>query len=419
MEVLYLCLCLCVFASCKTPRLPDAGTPAFKASSGVLENSLIRKAGISAQARAIVDSMDDSDLAAQVLMVGVDGSSELSDKARRFLADLHPGAVLFFGYNLNSSMQVLSDFTDSIYEAAQVSGLGPFIAIDHEGGTVFRFQSGVTKLPSARSIGAGADAKRRAARAGSIAGGELRALGISLNLAPVVEASAGPAAEFLQWRAWSADPARSGELAGVYLGACQKQGTACAAKHFPGTAGADPHSSLATLDVDRAAFESLYLRPFRQALKANPAVVMMSHVVVPCIDPKNPAPLSQLLVSRLLKGELGFDGIVLSDDIVMKALSGAGSMEQRVVAILAAGTDMVMVSGGVSVRSLHSAILDAVADGSLDPARLKDAAFRIVRQKIAYGLADENPETRKRRFRGFFNLVEANSKTLADWAGSP
>ncbi len=397
-------LILSLAFSCKTPR--DG-----KESPGE-RNAPELRGKFAARASTIVDSMDTADLAAQVLMVGLSGSASLSENSRALLTAFHPGAIIFFGFNLNPSTEVVAAFTDSICTAARVSEVDPFIAIDHEGGTVFRFKSGPTMLPSAQSIGGSADAEKGAALVGNIAGKELRALGISMNLAPVVEAAAGPAAQFLRWRAWSADPERSGELAGIYLAACQKAGTACAAKHFPGTADADPHSALASLNVKSSELESLYLRPFRQALKSNPALVMLSHVVVPCIDQENPAPLSQALVQGLLKGELGYEGIVLSDDVAMKALSAAGSIEGRVVAALAAGTDMVMISGGVSVRSVQLAILAALDNGSLSLERLRDAASRIVRQKLVFGLVGESSETRKARYRGFATMVETNRSAL-------
>ncbi|MBN1520512.1 MAG: glycoside hydrolase family 3 protein [Spirochaetales bacterium] len=331
-------------------------------------------------ARAVVAGMDDDTLAGQVIMTGVGGRGRLDDANSRYLEELKPGAILLFRFNVPAKPLELRPFADQVASAA--GGLRAFVAIDHEGGDVFRFGAGVTRLPSAAVLGSGGpDAAEAAGRA---AGTELAALGVTLNLAPVAEALDDHNRAFLGTRTFSTGPLESGSLAWAFLRACQDAGTAGALKHFPGNAGADPHHGLPVISATGAELKARYAVPFMAALRARPAAVVLSHAVVAGLDPETPATLSAPVILAL-KRVLGFDGIVLTDDLVMGALGGEGSVGATAVRALNAGADMLMVSGGRPALASRDAILGALADGTLSRARLEDAAFRVVREKLRFG----------------------------------
>jgi beta-N-acetylhexosaminidase len=243
-----------------------------------------------------------------------------------------------------------------------------------------------------------------------------------MNLAPVVEALTGTNKAFLSDRAWSDDPVKAAALAGTFIEACQAGGTAAVAKHFPGNAD-DPHTNQPVLDASREELERVYLVPFDAAVRRGVSAVMLSHAVVPAIDPERPVTLSPAAVSALKDG-LGFRGIVLSDDLVMAAVArpkavrsgAAGSIRTGGLAVAAmhAGADMLMVSGGNDIREAWIALQKAVADGNLPRARLEDAAFRIVYQKVRFGLVDETATERETRLGALPELVETNGKALAE-----
>jgi beta-N-acetylhexosaminidase len=313
--------------------------------------------------------MTDEELVGQALMIGVDGSERLAEASASILRTIRPGAVLLFGYNISPELGTVAALTAAIRGAVEVAGgaqatvgaqategaqaaggagaaaiaVPPLVAIDHEGGQVYRFKGGLTKLPSARAMGrAGLGAARVAGRA---AGEELRALGIGMNMAPVAEASTADNLAFLGDRAWSDDPDRAGRLAAAFIRASQAEGTAAVAKHFPGNAEGDPHVGLPVLGVSRAVLEGSYVAPFRRAVQAGVSAVMLSHALVPALDPGRPASLSPSVIAYL-KGELGFRGIVITDDLHMAALSGSGGPEGAALEALKAGVDLLMVSSG-------------------------------------------------------------------------
>ena len=397
-----------------------------------------------ARSRSIVSGMDDAALAGQVLMMGVNGLRTPSSASAALLSEVRPGAVVLFGFNLSEDPRVVSGLCDGIRAQATTGGpvpattggpvpattggpvpattggpvpaVPPFIAVDHEGGPVYRFKGGLTRLPSARRLGQAGQAA--ASVAGAAAGSELRAIGITMNLAPVVEALNASNAAFLTDRAWSADPGMAADLAGAFMDACQGAGTAAVAKHFPGNAD-DPHKNRPVLDVSRAELEREYLAPFASAAGRGVSAVMLSHAVVPALDPGRPATLSPVAVSALKEG-LEFRGIVLSDDLAMAAVAGradrAGSTPVGGVAVAAmlAGVDMLMVSGGKDIRAAWVALREALSDGSLPRARLEDAAFRVVYQKLRFGLLDETEAERESRLGTLPSLVAGNSRALAD-----
>lgn len=362
-----------------------------------------------AEARTVVAAMDDEELLGQLLMIGVDGVSRLSQASLEQLRAVRPGAVLLFGYNVSDRPEALAALTAQIRSAAVVRGLPPFVAIDHEGGSVYRFKGGLTRLPSAKALGAAGDDAARAS--GRAAGSELLALGVTMNLAPVVEALSDTNRAFLVDRAWSTEPVAAGRLAAEFIGACQAQGVAACAKHFPGNGSADPHVALPVIGAAKAELERQYYEPFRQAIQGGVAAIMLSHTLVQAIDRAAPASLSARVIAELT-GRLGFAGIVLTDDLVMAALSRSGGAGAAAVTALTAGADMLMVSGGPAVESVRKAVRAALADGRLPRERLVDAATRIVAQKLRFGLATRTDDDWQSRLRSLDQTVAYNRAAL-------
>lgn len=358
------------------------GEPEDTASSAAATDP---REALFARARELAGALSLEAACGQMIMTGIGGRGVLDQPTRLLLSELPAGAVILFGFNIPPRAGDLRPALDLAQEIARGSGAGIplFTAVDHEGGEVFRFREGVTRLPSARALGdAGPEA---VAKAGATAGRELGALGINLNLAPVAEAWDARNGGFLGTRAFSADPAEAGTLAAAFLTALQAEGTAAAAKHYPGNGAEDPHKAVPVVDASRETIASFYDPPFRRAIEAGAAAVMLSHARFPALDPDAPASLSPAVIGRL-KGDLGFRGIVLTDDVAMKALSGEGGAGAAAVAAVKAGADMVMASGGRIAREVYRALLDAARTGELPESRVRDAAARILAQKIRFGL---------------------------------
>ncbi|HAP43300.1 MAG: hypothetical protein A2087_11075 [Spirochaetes bacterium GWD1_61_31] len=333
-------------------------------------------------ASRLAASLSDQALVGQVLMVGVPEVASLSAASLAWLRAIQPGAILLFRYNLPAGIAALQAYTSLLAGAG--GGLRPFLAIDHEGGTVYRFGDETTRLPSAHRLAAAPRAAELASLTGRIAAWELAGLGFSLNLAPIVEAASGPGAVFLEFRAWGSVPLQAAAHGRDYIQASQAAGLAAAAKHFPGSGGGDPHQALASLPGDAASIRQRYLEPFRLALDSQPAAVILSHVRVPAFDDSQVATFSASLVDTILKGELGFRGLVLSDDLFMRALADSGSLTRRASLALQAGVDMLMLSSLEEAVAVHANLVAALRAGQLERARLLDAATRCLAQKLRF-----------------------------------
>jgi len=345
------------------------------------------------QAAGIAASLNDSDLAAQVLLTGIDGKVRLTPAMRSLLERIPAGGVMLFKQNLDSSKEDVKKLLAETAElAARRTGIPPFMAVDHEGGVVHRFGPGVEKPPSALSFWdlaqkqGGAAALAGAATVYCRSGREIHELGITLVLGPVAETLNGDNRLFLGNRSYGPDPDFTREAASVFIRSMNSAGIACAVKHFPGNTGADPHNGASVLAADRAKLDEM-VKPFAGIFRSQePQAVLVSHVLVPAVDSQNIASLSRPVIEGWLRGGLGFKGIVLADDFSMAAAaaSGFGPAEAAVKA-LNAGVDMVMV-WPKNIAAVHASILAALRDGRLSRQRLQEAAARIITGKIRYGL---------------------------------
>jgi beta-N-acetylhexosaminidase len=346
------------------------------------------------EAARIASSLDDRLLAAQVMMSGVDGKGTLDGVMKTLFAECPPGGIMLFRYNLDTAKDDVRAFLKecAAFTAGGSGGIPPFMAVDHEGGDVHRCGPGITRLPAAGSywelaeergrdeaLAALEDAAFRSAR-------EIRDLGITLNFAPLAEVLTEENRPFLGDRSYGPDSRFVEEAAGAFIRGMDRAGISAAAKHFPGSTGADPHLSASALEGDKEALAAM-VRPFTALIAAGlvPAV-MISHNRVPAWDAENNASLSPAVMGTWLRGELGFTGIIIADDFSMAAAAASGlTAEEAAVKSLAAGADMVMAWPG-NIRPMHRAILAALETGALSRERLRDAAARIIFEKIRRGM---------------------------------
>lgn len=276
-----------------------------------------------------------------MLMIGLAGL-ELTDAERRQLVAPGVSGVLLFARNFSSREQV-SGLTDAIRE---VAGEDILIAVDQEGGPVQRFREGFTRLPALAKVGAvydrdPAEAIRLAEEHAWVMASEMRAIGVDFSFAPVVDLARGNAA--IGTRAFHANPVAAAELGQAYVRGMHLGGMAAVLKHFPGhgSVAVDTHKAQA---VDPRPLETIRredLHPFAECIEARVEAVMMAHVVYPAVDPQ-PAGFSRTWIQDILRGELGFKGAVISDDISMAAAGAAGGVAARVAAHLDAGCDLVL-----------------------------------------------------------------------------
>ena len=276
-----------------------------------------------------------------MLMIGLAGTT-LDTSEHAWLTAPGVSGVVLFSRNFSSRDQLM-ELIDAIRE---LGGDDMLVAVDQEGGPVQRFREGFTRLPPLSAIGAvydrdPNDAIRLAEEHAWVMSSELRASGVDFSFAPVVDLARGNAA--IGTRAFHADPAVAAELAQAYVRGMHLGGMAAVLKHFPGhgSVAVDTHKATA---VDARPLDEIRrddLVPFVEGMAAHAEAVMVAHVIYPAVDAQ-PAGFSRRWIEGILRGELGFNGAVISDDISMAAAGAAGSVGERVRAHLDAGCDLVL-----------------------------------------------------------------------------
>ena len=246
---------------------------------------------------------------------------------------------------------------------------------------------GATLFPPLMSIGA-VDSEELAYRIGRITALEARAIGIHMTYAPVVDVNINPDNPIINVRSLGEDPKRVGELAAAFVIGCQENGLIATAKHFPGHGDTDldSHSVLPTISGDRKRLEQVELYPFKKAIDAGVRAVMTAHLRVPALDPalKMPATLSETIMTGLLRNELGFQGLIVTDAMDMGGIINLYSQEEAAVMAVNAGVDMVLIPP--EPRKVIQALTEAVKGGRIPEARINNAVRRILKEKASLGL---------------------------------
>jgi beta-N-acetylhexosaminidase len=343
------------------------------------------------EAMVIAASLDDNALAAQVLLTGIEGKASLSPAMRGLLERIPAGGVMLFGYNLDTpkeDVKKLLSETSGLVSAK--NGIPPYMAVDHEGGLVHRFGGDVERLPSAYSFwelsqtqGIPAAMARAEAHYGRSAM-EIREMGITMVLGPVAETLDKDNSIFLETRSYGPSRYFVEIMASAFVRAMDAAGIASVVKHFPGNTAIDPHGGVSGIMADKGVLDEM-VKPFAGIIRnAAPQALMISHVMVPALDSRRNASLSRVVIQDWLRAELGFEGIVVSDDFSMGAIR-ASSPAAAGLEALNAGVDMIMV-WPKDLSATHAAILGALRDGRLPRERLLEAAGRIIAGKLRYGL---------------------------------
>lgn len=311
----------------------------------------------------------------RLVMVDIPGTRLDTDTAS-FLQQQQIRAVCLFRKNLGSEAEIRQLTSD----LRAVLGPLALIGIDQEGGSVIRATC-LPQAPAAMALGAADDAEQAEAVGAAVARG-LRALGINWNFAPVLDVNNNPANPVIAERSFSADPQAVARLAGAWMRGALGQGVACCVKHFPGHGDTheDSHHALPVVDKPLAALAALELLPFAaltQGSMAAPAV-MTAHIVYPQIDPDHPATLSPKVLGGLLRQGLGYDGVVITDALMMQAVHRRYGHARAAVLALQAGADMPLAQGSRDEQAATiAAIAQALADGHLAPGRLQQSLRRL------------------------------------------
>jgi beta-N-acetylhexosaminidase len=323
-------------------------------------------------------------LIGQVFMVGFPATTP-SPELLELIRQQRVGGIILFSRNVRGAQQVL-ELTRSLQQVAKEAG-HPFpllIAIDQENGTVQRLKRGTTQFPGNMALGA-TGSEQLAYEVALAAGRELKALGINMNLAPVVDVNNNPANPVIGVRSFGESPDLVARLGAAQVRGYREAGIICTLKHFPGhgDTAVDSHLSLPVIPHSLERLETVELVPFKRGIEAGADCVMSAHVAFPALTGNmEPATLSPIMMRELLRSTLGFEGVIISDCLEMRAISNTVGVAQGSVMTLQAGTDLVLVSHSAArQRGAIAAVQTAVQEGHLSLAALQQAAIRVLKLK--------------------------------------
>lgn len=319
--------------------------------------------------------------AGEVILGGVPEATVSSEFAELLRTGRLGGAVLF-RYNVPSCEQ-----TAELVQSLKALRPDAWLSIDQEGGRVQRLQPPFPQLPPMRQLGEGPDAASHVALAGMVLSQGLAMLGLHQNYAPVLDVDTNPDNPVIGDRAFSRHPETVATLGVALIQALQMGGIAACGKHFPGHGDTqtDSHFELPRLAHDLDRLRRVELVPFAAAIRAGVASIMTTHVCFTALDAVHPTTLSEAVIEPLLRHELGYDGVVVSDDMEMAAILDHYGIEEAVVRALRAGCDQVLICHRVDLQAAaYDAVVHAVETGELPRVRLLQAASRMARMKQQY-----------------------------------
>lgn len=316
------------------------------------------------------------------LILGISGTT-LSDDDKRALSELKPIGVIFFAKNFLDGtpyqvwLESFKQLIDQIRQYAERDSM--FTSLDHEGGRVVRTPLPITRFPYAYLL---RSHSRQVAQATAV---ELKSLGINLSWAPVADIFSHPQNPIIGPRAFGTTPETAAQGAREYFLGLQESGILGCAKHFPGhgDTSKDSHIELPTLNLTLDDLRNRELIPFKALIEVQVPLIMTAHILFPKIDPDVPATLSQPILHHLLREELGFEGVVVSDDLDMKAVSEMFIQPGTVARAFRAGCDLFIVSRNINSSSIERTyriaedFADSLKLGSLDESVVEAARGRI------------------------------------------
>jgi beta-N-acetylhexosaminidase len=368
-----LVLLICILAGC-------AGASGEGPSDGGQRPPNAHAAG---KKESMLSEMSVRDMVGQMFVVSV-GGTEPDYYIEKMVRERNIGGVILFGYNMKSERQVKS-LTGSLQALSMKTdpAVPLLVAVDQEGGEIAS-APWVAPEPAAAEVGSRGDPDEARAVATEM-GRQLLRAGVNTDFAPVVDTGFGAA---IGSRSYGKDPELVARMGAAAIDGFEEAGVISAAKHFPnhGPATSDSHLSLPVIRHDKETVENYDLPPFRAAVEAGVPMVMVGHLLYPAIDPEHPASLSKEAIS-MLREDLGFEGVVVTDDLAMAGATGGGPPARAAVEAVEAGADLLIVSSPPQQQAdAYDAVVEAVETGEIPRAQIRKSVERIVAVKEKYHL---------------------------------
>lgn len=355
----------------------------------------------------------------QMLLCGFQGTEAVGE-VDAFLRKYPIGGVIYFARNVETPEQV-ERLSSELQRIAVDSGNVPlWISIDQEGGMVARITEGIALMPGQMAIAA-AGSTQDAYQAAYISGVELRSMGINMNFAPVLDVNNNAANPVIGVRSFGESPQSVAAYGASSIAGVQDAGISATAKHFPGhgDTDTDSHLDLPVITHDRERVERVELIPFRAAIAAGVDAMMSAHIYFPALEPDRlPVTLSRTVLSGLLRQELGYDGMIVTDCMEMDAIAANyGTVDAAVMAV-EAGADLVLISHTAHLQAgAFEALLAAVQSGRISETRIDESVTRLLKYKAKRGLFENGMDTADDEVQGRVSTA-LSAEVLTDSASS-
>jgi beta-N-acetylhexosaminidase len=324
----------------------------------------------------------------QLVMVGLEGYA-MNDFSQEMIEKYKVGGFILFKRNIEDSDQTL-DLINSLKAVNLQNTVPLFFAVDEEGGNVSRMPDGFRKLPTNRVIGK-IDSEEFSFEVGKILGEQIQSLGFNMNLAPVLDIDSNPQNPVIGNRSFGPDARIVGKLGAQTMKGIQTR-VISVVKHFPGhgDTSVDSHIGLPRVSHDVDRLKDFELVPFKEAIENGADAVMIGHILLPHIDPESPATFSKALISNILREEMEFDGVIITDDMTMGAIVENYDIGDAAVKAVLAGADIVLVCHDNEKQvAVIEALKSAVAEGTITETILDEHLYRILKLKQKYKITDE------------------------------
>lgn len=367
-----------VFVSCskkvEIEFVPSADVE--KKSDEILENVL---------------SMSLDEKIGQLFMVGFDGSDSLSERDLSLINDFKVGGLIFFGKNIKTSSQVIKLINEIKALNMERKNIPLFLSLDQEGGTVTRLPQEILKFDKAMNIGNKND-EQFAYDSAKLMGKVISSLGFNMNFAPVLDVYTNQNNKVIGSRAFSNDKNIVANLGIATMNGFKDSNLIAVGKHYPGHGDTDldSHYDLPIVKHDYERIYDVELYPFKKAIDAGLDMVLVSHLLYEKIDPDNIATLSRTFLYEILRKDMGFRGVVITDDMIMKGLTNTESISEASVKALKAGVDILLIGSGYeNISKSIDRIKSAVINGEIDEFEIDRKVYNILRVKRDYKINHE------------------------------
>lgn len=336
----------------------------------------------------MVDEMSLEEKIGQMMFAGFSGT-EMSESIDRLINTYKIGGIIFYKHNIQSAAQMIA-LQNEIREGNHANKLPLLFGVDQEGGRISRMPDEVKNLPASLAIG-NVNNREYSYEIGTLLGKQVKAFGFNLDFAPVLDVHSNPNNPVIGDRSFGTDPKVVSTHGVETMKGIQSENIIPVVKHFPGhgDTSVDSHLELPIVNKNLDELEQLELIPFAEAVENGADVVMAAHILLPQIDQDYPSSMSKVIMTDILREQLGFNGVIITDDMTMGAIVKNYSVAAASVQSVKAGMDIILVAHGEeNIIAAAEALKAAVENGEITEERINESVARIIRLKQKYNLDD-------------------------------